>query len=119
MKRSIIKKIIIPVIISENELLRPNIVEISPAPFSRKTIMNAVRIIVMGLNFASHETMIAVNPLPSTVFEAIVWFVPLTRSRPAIPQIAPERMRVLIITFLTLIPMYFAVFSLSPTTEIS
>ena len=113
------KKIMIPVMISENELLRPNMVEISPAPFSRNTIMNAVRIMVMGLNFASHETMIAVNPLPPTVFEAIVWLVPLTRRRPAMPQIAPERIRVLMITFLTLMPMYFAVFSLSPTTEIS
>ena len=76
-------------------------------------------IITNGLNLDSHATMMAVKPLPPAVSVLIVWFVPPTSKSPAIPQIAPDTMRVLIITFLTFIPTYFAVFSLSPTTAIS
>ena len=105
-----------PVIISENDSLSPKTVEISPAPACRKAIRKAVRIIYIGLNFASHDTIMAVNPLPPAVVVVIVWFVPPTRSKPAIPQIAPDKIIVLIITFFTFSPMYLAVFSLSPTT---
>ena len=105
-----------PVIISEKDSFNPNTVEISPAPDSRKVIRKAVKIIYIGLNFASHDTIIAVKPLPPAVVVVIVWFVPPTRSKPAIPQTAPDRIIVLIITFFTFSPMYLAVFSLSPTT---
>ena len=44
---------------------------------------------------------------------------PLTRINPARPAIPPEIPTVRIITLPTLIPAYRAVFSLSPTTEIS
>ena len=72
-----------------------------------------------GLNFASHDTMIAVNPRPPMVFSVTVWSSPPTIRNAAIPQSAPENSMVLIMTFFTLMPMYLAVFSLSPTTEIS
>ena len=67
----------------------------------------------------SHATMIAVNPRPPAVAVEIVWLAPLTITKPAIPQIAPEIAIVRIITFFTWIPAYLAVFSLSPTTAIS
>ena len=60
--------------------------------------------------------MIAVKPRPAARSLVKVWSVPLTRRKPAIPHIAPERSIVLIMTFLTFMPMYLAVFSLSPTT---
>ena len=78
-----------------------------------------VIIIRMGLNLASHETIMAVKPIPPAKFLEIVWLVPETRRKPASPQMPPESTIVRIMTFLTLIPIYLAVFSLSPTTEIS
>ena len=39
------KKMMIPVMISENDSLSPKVVEISPAPLSRKTRRRDVRII--------------------------------------------------------------------------
>ena len=71
------------------------------------------------LNLESHATMMAVNPRPSAVAVEMVWLAPLTMTKPAIPQMAPEIAMVRIITYLTRIPAYLAVFSLSPTTEIS
>ena len=65
------------------------------------------------------STIIAVNPRPFATVVVMVWFVLPTSNKPATPQTAPERSIVRIITFLTLIPMYLAVFSDSPTTEIS
>ena len=85
----------------------------------RKTIRKLVRIIQMGLNLASHETMTAVKPRPSTMVVVSVWFVPPTSSRPARPQIAPDSSMVRMMTFSTLMPTYLAVRSLSPTTAIS
>lgn len=55
----------------------------------------------------------------AAVFVAMVCLFPATMMKPQSPHIAPERIRVRIVTFFTLIPAYFAVFSLSPTTEIS
>ena len=104
---------------SEIALGSLNCIEICSAPRSRKTIKNDVSTITIGLNLASHETIIAVKPRPPTVLVPIVWPVPATNKSPAIPQRAPDMISVLIITFLTFIPMYLAVFSLSPTTEIS
>ena len=37
-----------------------------------------VNIMLNGLNFASHDTMIAVNPRPPTVFSVTVWSSPPT-----------------------------------------
>ena len=84
------KKIIIPVIISEKDELSLYTSEIFEAPFSRKTIRREVSIMKTGLNFASHETIIAVKPLPPAVSLLSEWSVPATSKNPAIPQIAPE-----------------------------
>lgn len=84
-----------------------------------KTRKKEITTIVNVLNFESHATMIAVNPRPPAVLVEIVWLEPLTMIKPARPQIAPEIAIVRMMTFFTLIPTYFAVFSLSPTTEIS
>ena len=94
----IIKKIIIPVIISEKEEFNLYTSEIFDAPFSRKTISNEVSTIKIGLNFASHDTIIAVKPLPPAVSLLREWSVPATKRKPAIPHIAPEIAIVLKIT---------------------
>ena len=78
-------------------------VEICCAPLSKNTIRNVVNTIYNGLNLASQDTIIAVKPRPPAVVVLIVWFVPPTNKRPAIPQIAPETTSVLITTFFTLI----------------
>ena len=61
------------------------------------------------------------NPenIAPTVDSDTEWSSALTMRKPANPQIAPEITMVRIITFFVFIPIYFAVFSDSPTTEIS
>ena len=70
-----------------------------------------------GLKCPSQEMRTPVKPLPATVEAVLIeWLVALTSINPISPQIAPQRMRVRTMTFLVLMPMYLAVFSLSPTT---
>ena len=66
------KKMMMPLRMSANDWLSPNTVEISPAPRERNTSRKLVRIILMGLNFASHETMTAVKPRPPAMVVEIV-----------------------------------------------
>ena len=99
------KKRIIPVKISEKSPFRPNLEVTSSAPRPKKTSSRVVKIIVMGLNLPSHETIMAVKPLPPTRFESIEWEEPPTSKRPASPHIAPDTSIVRIITFLTFMPM--------------
>ena len=86
-------------------MLSPNFVDTSSAPRSRNTSRKDVNIIISGLNLANHDTMMAVNPLPSAVVEAMECDVPPTRRRPVRPHIAPDIAMVRMITFFTLIPM--------------
>ena len=89
-------------------------------PLSRKITNTEMTTISPVLNFASHATIIAVNPYPPAVLEEeIEWSCPATVIIPQTPQIIPERAIVRIITVFTLIPAYSAVRSDSPTTEIS
>ena len=106
MKNSLpmMKKRLTPVRMSPKLWLRPNLVAISPAPRPRKTSRKLVKIIQTGLNLASHETMTAVKPRPSTMVGVSVWFVPATSSRPARPQIAPDSSMVRMTTRSTLMP---------------
>ena len=65
----------IPVIISEILSLSWNAVNwvtISAAPCCKNTIKPETKIITRGLNLASHETIIAVNPIPPTISALIV-----------------------------------------------
>ena len=98
------KNRMMPVRMSAKDWFRPNTVEISLAPRLRKTRRKLVKIMKMGLNFASHETMTAVKPLPPAMVVVMVWSVPPTSSRPAIPQTAPDRSMVRMMTFSTLMP---------------
>ena len=82
----------------------------------KKVIKKEVATMYKGLNLASHATIIAVKPILLALSVLIEWLMPLARSKPTSPQMAPDKTKVLIITFLTLIPIYFAVFSDSPTT---
>ena len=68
------------------------------------TSRKLVNIMAMGLNFAIHETTMAVKPRPPEMLVETVWSVPATRSTPAMPQMAPDRSMVRIITLSTLIP---------------
>ena len=61
------KKMIIPVMISEKLKLSWNIEAISLAPFERKQMSSEVKIIQTGLNFASQHTIMAVKPFPPAV----------------------------------------------------
>ena len=62
------KKNIMPVTISAKKLLAiPQSVIACPVPCCKKMTKNAVNTIATGLNFASQETSIAVNPMPPTV----------------------------------------------------
>ena len=88
-------------------------------PFCKKHTRSEENIIVMGLNFDIQDTMIAVNPFPPTALALMEWSVPAARIQPITPQSAPEIRTVRMMTFFTLIPIYLAVFSLSPTTAIS
>ncbi len=115
----IIKNKIIPVIMSAKDWLSPNAVDISEAPRSKNTIKKLVNIMVMGLNFASHETMTAVKPCPPAIVVVTVWFMPPTSNKPTIPQMAPDKSMVLTMIFGTFMPTYLAVRTLSPTTDIS
>ena len=108
-----------PVITSEAFSFRLNWEAICPAPFCMNTRKNDTRTMANALNLLSQDTMMAVNPLPPAVLVEMVWLAPLTMMKPAMPQMAPDRAMVRIITFFTLIPAYLAVFSLSPTTAIS
>ena len=108
-----------PVITSDADSLSPYWLAICTAPLSRNTRKKEIRSIIYGLNLASHETIIAVKPRPPAVLVEIVWLEPLTRRKPVSPHNAPEIAIVHIITLLTFIPAYLAVFSLSPTTAIS
>ena len=106
MKNSLpmIKNRMMPVRISPKLWLSEKLVAISPAPRPRKTSRKLVRIIQTGLNFASHETMTAVKPRPSTMVGVRVWLVPPTSSRPVRPQMAPESSMVRMMTRSTLMP---------------
>ena len=106
MKNSLpmMKNRMMPVRISEKEWFRPKAVEISPAPRSRNTSSREVKTMMMGLNFASHDTMTAVKPRPPAIVVVTVWLMPPTSSRPARPQIAPESAIVRMMTFSTLMP---------------
>ena len=98
------KNRMMPVRISPKDWLSEKLVAISLAPRSRKTSRKLVRIIQIGLNLASHETMTAVKPRPSTMLVVSVWFVPPTSRRPARPQTAPESSIVRMMTRSTLMP---------------
>ena len=74
-------------------------------PSCKKDINAEVPIIIRGWNFASQETIIAVNPIPPIVSVLTEWSRALTIKNPASPHIAPEISIVLIITFLTFIPI--------------
>lgn len=70
------KNKMMPVRMSQKELLRPKEVEISVAPFSRNTSSRLVSTMNTGLNLASQETMTAVKPRPPARVVVIVWSVP-------------------------------------------
>ena len=82
----------------------PKTLEISLAPRSRATRRRLVKIMAMGLNLASQETMTAVKPRPSTMVVERVWLVEPTRRRPMRPQTAPESTMVRMMTRSTLMP---------------
>ena len=56
---------------------------------------------------------------PPAMVVVMVWLMLPTRSRPTRPHSAPDSTTVRMMTFSTLMPTYFAVFSLSPTTEMA
>ena len=58
--------------ISEKLWFRPNWVATSPAPFPRNASRNEVKIMPIGLNYAIHATMTAVNPRPPARVVVIV-----------------------------------------------
>ena len=60
------KNRMIPVKMSANEWFSINRVEISLAPRLSNTSRKLVKIMMIGSNFASQETMTAVKPRPST-----------------------------------------------------
>ena len=68
----------------------PYCVAICTAPWFINTMPKETATIINVLNLESHATMIAVNPRPPAVAVEIVWLAPLTITKPAIPQIAPE-----------------------------
>ena len=109
----------IPSRTSEAFSFSPYCVAICTAPCSINTMPKETATMINVLNLESHATIMAVKPRPPAVAVEIVWLAPLTITKPAIPQIAPEIAMVRTITFFTWIPAYFAVFSLSPTTAIS
>ena len=113
------KKSIIPVIIFDAYSLSANFDAISDAPLLRKIISKVMATMKNVLNLASQATMIAVKPRPPAVLVEIVWSTPATPTNPASPHTAPDIIIVRIITFLTLIPAYLAVFLDSQTTAIS
>ena len=61
------KNRMMPVRMSDTLSFRRKAVAISPAPRPRKINRKEVSAITKGLNLASHDTMIAVNPCPPTV----------------------------------------------------
>ena len=96
----------IPVTTCEKKLLvTPLIVMTSSIPLERKTTSKEVKIIKIGLNLASQETRMAVKPLPPAVALLIVWLMPATRRNPVMPQIKPDKTKVRMMTFFTLIPI--------------
>ena len=78
MKNSLpmMKNRMMPVRMSEKDWFRPKVLEISPAPRPRTTSSRLVKIMMMGLNFAIHDTMTAVKPRPPTMVVVRVWSVP-------------------------------------------
>ena len=66
------KNSIMPVRMSPKAWFRPRAVEISLAPLSINTRRRLVKIIVMGLNFASQETITAVKPRPPAIVVVMV-----------------------------------------------
>ena len=59
---------------------------------------------MMGLNFAIHDTMTAVKPRPPTMVVVRVWSVPAVSSSPMRPHTAPESTMVRTMTRSTLMP---------------
>ena len=98
------KNKIMPVKMSATLWLRSKAVAICPAPHSRKTMRKVVSTIIAGLNLASHETIIAVKPIPPAEEVVMEWSTPETIRKPHRPQSPPESAIVRIITFLTLMP---------------
>ena len=68
------------------------------------TSSRLVKIMMMGLNFAIHDTMTAVKPRPPTMVVVSVWSVPAVRRKPIRPQTAPESSMVRMMTRSTLMP---------------
>ena len=73
---------------------------------------------VKVLNLDSQATMIAVKPRPPAVLVEMVWLAPNQHEARQAAHRAGDGHRTHD-DLLTLMPTYFAVFSLSPTTEIS
>ena len=96
-----------------------NVFLTSIIPFEIKVMKKLVRIIINGLNAASQVVIIPVKPILLAEAVLIVWLIEPARTKPTRPAIAPDNTIVLIMTLSTLIPTYFAVLILSPTTEIS
>ena len=99
-------------------LPREKSVLICPVPACMTTTNSAVPIIISGLNLPSHAIRMAVKPSVA-VFSDTVWEMAPAYKKPITPQMAPDNTSVRMITFFTLIPTYFAVLALSPTTAIS
>ena len=117
--QAIIEKITIAVRISPILLSTLKFDVANLLPTLKKMINADTGTIIIGLNLDIQETIIAVNPCPPTIDGFKECLSPATIIKPTIPHIAPDIATVRIITLFTLIPMYLAVFSLSPTTEIS
>ena len=110
------KNKIIPVIILDAYSFKPKSEAIWLAPLSKKTINSDINAILIILNLASQQIIIAVNPLPPAVCLEIVCDIPATSTNPATPANPPDNKTVRIIVLGTLIPAYFAVARDSPTT---
>ena len=96
-----------------------NVFLTSTIPLEIKVMKKLVSIINNGLNDASQVAIIPVKPILFAEAVLIVWLIEPARTKPTRPAIAPDKIIVLIMTLSTLIPTYFAVLILSPTTEIS
>ena len=95
------KNRMIPVITSEADSFNWYSLAICVAPFPINTRKKEIRIMINGLNFASQDTMMAVNPRPPAVLVEIVWEDPLTSRNPVKPQIAPDNAMVRMMTLFT------------------
>ena len=94
-----------PTTMSESaSLVKPKSVHTCPMPRERKMMKKATPVMMRGSNLPIHATMMPVKPMLSSIVVLTMWLMEPTSKNPTSPHSAPDKIRVRMTTFFTLMP---------------